>query len=82
MRESGRSTLLMQRMTGILGERLAQDEAGLRQRALGRVDEQDDTVDHREAALDLATEVGVAGVSMMLIVMPSASPASRAALPA
>lgn len=43
------------------GERLAQHEAGLRQRALGRVDEQDDTVDHGQAALDLATEVGVTG---------------------
>src|SRR6478752_566246 len=43
------------------GERLAQHEAGLGQRALGRVDEQDDPVDHRQAALDLATEVGVAG---------------------
>src|SRR6478752_8698985 len=42
------------------GERLAQHEAGLGQRALGRVDEQDDAVDHRQAALDLATEVGVA----------------------
>ena len=44
-----------------LAERLAQHEAGLRQRALGGVDEQDDAVDHRQAALDLATEVGVAG---------------------
>src|SRR6478735_8028093 len=43
------------------GERLAQHEAGLGQRALGRVDEQDDTVDHRQAALALTTEVGVAG---------------------
>ena len=43
------------------GERLAQHEAGLGQRALGRVDEQHDAVDHRQAALDLATEVGVAG---------------------
>ena len=43
------------------GERLAQHEPGLRQRALGRVDEQDDAVDHGQAALDLATEVGVAG---------------------
>ena len=43
------------------GERLAQHEAGLRQRALGGVDEQDDPVDHRQAALDLAAEVGVAG---------------------
>ena len=42
-------------------ERLAQHEAGLRERALARVDEEDDAVDHRQAALDLATEVGVAG---------------------
>ena len=39
------------------------------QRALGRVDQQHDAVDHRQAALDLATEVGVPGVSMMLIVI-------------
>ena len=42
-------------------ERLAQHEAGLRQRALGGVDEQEHAVDHREAPLDLAAEVGVAG---------------------
>ena len=42
-------------------ERLAQHEPGLRQRALGGVHEQDDPVDHREAALDLAAEVSVAG---------------------
>ena len=42
-------------------QRLAQHEAGLRQRALAGVDEQHDAVDHRQAALDLATEVGVAG---------------------
>ena len=42
-------------------ERLAQHEAGLGERALGGVDEQHDAVDHRQAALDLATEVGVAG---------------------
>ncbi len=41
-------------------EGLAQHEAGLRERALAGVDEQDDTVDHREAALDLAAEIGVA----------------------
>ena len=41
-------------------QRLAQHEAGLRQRALGRVDQEHDAVDHRQAALDLATEVGVA----------------------
>ncbi len=42
-------------------QRLAQDEPGLRQRALARVDEEDDPVDHRQAALDLAAEVGVPG---------------------
>ena len=42
-------------------ERLAQHEPRLRQRALGRVDEQQHAVDHRQAALDLAAEVGVAG---------------------
>ena len=42
-------------------ERLAQHEAGLRERTLGRVDEQHDAVDHRQAALDLAAEVGVTG---------------------
>ena len=42
-------------------ERLAQHEPGLRQRALAGVDQQHDAVDHREAALDLAAEVGVAG---------------------
>jgi len=43
------------------GQGLAQDEAGLRQRPLGGVDEEHDTVDHGQSALDLATEVGVAG---------------------
>ena len=42
-------------------ERLAQHEPGLRQRPLRRVDEEHDAVDHRQAALDLATEVGVTG---------------------
>ncbi len=42
-------------------ERLAEDEARLRQRALARVDEQQHAVDHRQRALDLAAEVGVAG---------------------
>ena len=45
----------------LAGERLAQHEAGLRQRAFGGVDEQHDAVDHGERPLDLATEVGVAG---------------------
>ena len=42
-------------------ERLAQHEARLRQRALGGVDQQQDAVDHRQPALDLAAEVGVTG---------------------
>ena len=42
-------------------ERLAQHETGLRERAFARVDEQQHAVDHRERALDLAAEVGVAG---------------------
>ncbi len=41
-------------------ERLAQHEAGLRQRALAGVDQQQHPVDHRQPALDLAAEVGVA----------------------
>ena len=47
------------RQLGLKG--LAQHETGLRQRAFGSVDEQHDAVDHRDAALDLATEIGVAG---------------------
>jgi hypothetical protein len=42
-------------------QRLAGDELGLRHRAFGAVDQQDHAVDHREDALDLAAEVGVAG---------------------
>ena len=42
-------------------ERLAQHEARLREGSLGCVDHEDDAVDHGQAALDLATEVGVAG---------------------
>ncbi len=42
-------------------QRLAQDEAGLGQRSLGGVDEQQHAVDHGQAALDLAAEIGVAG---------------------
>ena len=41
------------------GNRLRQHVAGLRQRPLGRVDEQQDAVDHGERPLDLAAEVGV-----------------------
>ena len=42
-------------------ERLPQHEPRLRQRALGRVDEEEHAVHHRQPALDLAAEVGVAG---------------------
>ena len=42
-------------------EGLAQHEAGLRERALGGIDHEDDAVNHRQASLDLAAEVGVAG---------------------
>ncbi len=35
--------------------------AGLRQRALGGVDQQENSVDHRQRSLDLATEVGMTG---------------------
>ena len=41
-------------------EGLAQDEAGLGERALGGVDQEQDAVDHVQATLDLAPEVGVA----------------------
>ena len=43
------------------GQRLGQHVAGLGQRALGRVDEQQHAVDHGQRPLDLAAEVGVAG---------------------
>ena len=42
-------------------EGLAEHETGLGERALGGVDQQEDAVDHGQAALHLATEVGVAG---------------------
>ena len=42
-------------------ERLAQHEAGLRQRALAGVHQQQDAVDHLQRPLHLAAEVGVAG---------------------
>ena len=62
MRASGRSVLLThQDHRQVRGQRLAQHEAGLRQRALGGVDQQQHAVDHRQPAFDLATEVGVAG---------------------
>ena len=41
-------------------EGLTQHEARLRQRPFTRIDEQQHAVDHRQPALDLATEVGVA----------------------
>ena len=41
-------------------ECLAQHEARLRQRPLGGVDEEQHAVDHRQRALDLAAEIGVA----------------------
>jgi hypothetical protein len=41
-------------------ECLAEDEARLRERALGRVNEEEDAVDHGQATFDLSTEVGVA----------------------
>ena len=41
-------------------QRLAQDEARLRQRPLGGVDQEQHPVDHRQRPLDLAAEVGVA----------------------
>ena len=41
-------------------QRLRQHVAGLGQRALGRVDQQEHAVDHGERPLDLAAEVGVA----------------------
>ncbi len=51
----------------VRGQRLAQHEPGLRQRALRGVDQQDHAVDHGQAALHLAAEIGVPGVSMTLI---------------
>ena len=43
-----------------LFECFAQDESGLRERPLRSVDEQEDTVHHRECPLHLTAEVGVA----------------------
>src|SRR3569833_2249562 len=42
-------------------ERLADHEFGLRHRAFGGIDQHDHAVDHRQNALDLAAEIGVAG---------------------
>lgn len=53
--------LVDQEDDGKLGrEGLAEHEARLGRRALGRIDEQDDAVDHGQPALHLAAEVGVA----------------------
>src|SRR3546814_959420 len=46
------------RQAGLEG--LAEHEAGLGERTLAGVDEQEDAVDHGQRSLDLATEVGVA----------------------
>ena len=43
------------------GESLTQNETGLGKRALGGVDKQNHTIDHGQCALNLSTEVGVAG---------------------
>ena len=45
----------------VVRHRLLQDVAGLRQRALRRVHQQQHRVDHVQAALDLAAEVGMTG---------------------
>ncbi len=54
-------------------QRLAKHEPRLRQRPLGRIHEQHDAVDHRERALHLAAEVGMAGriddVDQQVVVM-------------
>ena len=44
----------------VAGQRLRQHVAGLGQRALGRVDEQEHAVDHGQGPLHLTAEVGVA----------------------
>jgi hypothetical protein len=41
-------------------QRLSRNELGLRHRTFGRIDQKDHTVDHREDALDLRAEIGVA----------------------
>ena len=42
-------------------QRLADDEFGLRHRPFRGIDENDGAIDHRQDALDLAAEIGVAG---------------------
>ena len=46
------------------GERLLEDEPGLRERAFGGIDQHKRAVGHLQDALDLAAEVGVPGVSI------------------
>ena len=61
-RASDLSTLLTQTIGfSPIFERLADHELGLRHRPFGGVDEHDRAVDHRQDALDLAAEIGVAG---------------------
>ncbi len=58
----GRSILLMATIgRRPCGQRLAEHELGLRHRAFGGVDEDHHAIDHREDALHLAAEIGVAG---------------------
>ena len=55
-------------------QRLGCHELGLRHRAFGGIDQQADAIDHRQDALDLAAEIGVAGVSTILMRVPSIRP--------
>ena len=60
-RAPGRSILLITTIgLEAEGQGLAGHEAGLGHRAFDRVDQQQHAVDHRQHALDLAAEVGVA----------------------
>ena len=62
MRASGRSVLLTSRMTGsFASSALRSTKRVCGSGPSARVDEQHDAVDHGQAALDLAAEVGVAG---------------------
>ena len=45
----------------VVRHRLLEDVARLRQRPLGRIHQQQDGIDHVQAALDLSAEVGMAG---------------------
>ena len=60
------------------GQRLADDELGLRQHALGGVHQHDGAVHHVQDALHLAAEIGVAGG--VDDVDPRAAPDDRGAL--